>query len=102
MDKSKPSDDEILQRLRNLHKELAGINNELSSAEKVDSETIEALGTLVSDVGSLVDQALEINDKDRLSERDDMLDRIMRFETNHPQVARFLSQITDVLAMMGI
>jgi len=102
MNRTKPNSAEILGQLRQLHEELAGINDQLGSAEHVDSETVDALGTLVTDVGSLVDHALEINDKDRLSERHALLDRIMRFESNHPQVTRFLSQLTDVLVLIGI
>ncbi len=97
------SNTELLVRLRDLHEELAAINDNLKLVEYVDDDTIDALGQLVTDACDLVDQANDTNEDEAvLPERHDLLDRVMRFETQHPRVTRFLSQITDVLAMMGI
>lgn len=94
---------ELLVRLRDLHEELSSINDDLKSAEQVDEESIDALGQLVTDVSDLVDQAREVNlQEDKLAEHHDLLDRISQFETQHPRVTGFLSQVTDLLAMMGI
>ena len=94
---------ELLVRLRELHEELSSINDDLKVAEQVDDESIDALGQLVTDVSDLVDQAHEINLPDEsTAEHHDLLDRISQFETQHPRVTGFLSQITDLLAMMGI
>jgi hypothetical protein len=93
----------LLIKLRDLHGELSAINDDLNSAEQVDDEAIDALGQLVTDACELVDRAKIAKEAELdLSERHDLLDRIMQFETNHPRVTKFLSQITDVLAMMGI
>lgn len=97
---------ELLMRLRELHEELSAINDDLKTAEQVDDATVDALGQLVTDAGGLVDQAKatnlpEVTNKD-VSENHELLDQVMKFETQHPRVIRFLSQLTDLLAMMGI
>lgn len=93
---------DMLIRLRELHEELSTMNDDLSSGETVDEATIEALGQLITDVNGLVDQARGSGDSDEIPESNDVLDRISRFETQHPRVTAFLSQVTDILAMMGI
>jgi hypothetical protein len=96
---------ELLIRLRDLHEELSAINDDMKYADAVDNETIDALGQLVTDVGGLVDQAKTVTEDegvDDVSERHEVLDRVMKFESRHPRVVNFLSQVTDLLAMMGI
>ena len=95
---------ELLVRLRDLHEELASINDDLHTTEQVNDEIIDALGQLVTDVGGLVDQTKQVIDSEVEIEphRKDLLDRILQFESQHPRVTRFLSQMTDLLAMMGI
>ena len=90
-------------RLRELHEELSAINDDLKTAEQVDEETVDALGQLVTDAGGLVDQAKAANTPTEVvPENHELLDQVMKFETEHPRVIRFLSQLTDLLAMMGI
>lgn len=94
---------ELLMRLRELHEVLSAINDDLKAAEQVDEQTVEALGQLVTDAGGLVDQAKAANNpKDVVSNNHELLNQVMKFETEHPRVIRFLSQLTDLLAMMGI
>lgn len=97
------SNSEILIKLRNLHEALAAINNNHKLAQQVDEETIDALGQLVTDAGAILDrQKLADETADTQTEGQALLERIRRFETDHPGVTRLLSQVTDVLAMMGI
>lgn len=95
---------ELNDRLRNLHAELSDINNELGSTQHVDDETMNALGQLVADVGGLVDRTKEVimTEEADISELQELNDRVLRFETEHPRLTRFVSQMTDLLAMMGI
>ena len=93
---------DLLIRLRELHTELSTMNDDLSSSEPVDDDTIDALGQLITDVNVLVDQAREANAIDEETHQNDVMDRISRFESQHPRVTSFLSQVTDILAMMGI
>lgn len=96
------SNTELLVRLRDLHEELSSINDDLKSADRVEEETIDALGQLVTDVNDLVDSANQedLPDEPQL-QPSEVLDRIERFESEHPRVTLFLSQVTDVLAMIG-
>ncbi|MFK7769155.1 MAG: DUF4404 family protein [Mariniblastus sp.] len=97
------SNTQLLIRLRDLHEDLSGINIELESAEEIDEETIDALGILVTDVGGLIDQAKAMAGQESLEElHQDLADRIVSFKAEHPRVSAFLSQMTDLLAMMGI
>ena len=50
---------DLLIRMRRLHDELVSINDDLSIRERIDEETIDALGQLVTDVGELVENASE-------------------------------------------
>ena len=94
---------ELLMRLRELHEELSSMNDDLKNMEEIGQETIDALGELVSDVSELADQAdAAQRAHTELEEEHDLSDRILQFRADHPRVTRFLSQITDVLAMMGI
>lgn len=98
------SNKELLHKLQELHHELASINNDLESLQEIDTETLQALGTLVCDVSQIVDQASEVGDDHQtvVPPQNELLDRIHRFENSHPRVTSFLSQLTDLLAMMGI
>ena len=93
----------ILAKLRDLHEELSTINHDFKLVEQVDNETIDALGQIVTDAGVLLDH-IKDNPDETLPESEhlDLQDRIEKFESDHPSVTRLLSQVTDVLAMMGI
>lgn len=94
---------EILKRVQNLHNDLACINDHSNGAEAVDEQTVDALGQLVKEVNSLVDRRSDQVAADVSSEEHhEFLDRIQQFDAEHPTVARFISQITDLLGMMGI
>ena len=96
---------DILIKLRDLHEELSNINDDLKVAEQVDEQTIDALGQLVTDVGSLMDRTSEINESAEAGDAehpDQLMARVRQFESDHPSVTRFLSQVTDVLGMFGI
>ena len=97
------SNTEVLIKLRDLHQELVVINDDLKFADRVDDETIDALGQLVTDAGALLDRARELPEQEKSNvERHNLLDRVMSFKSNHPRVHRLLSQVSDVLAMIGL
>ena len=101
---SKMSKTELLVRLRDLHEELAGINEDIKTNHQIDDETIDALGQLVTDVGTLADRSKELNASAEVQtdEHTDLRDRVLKFDAYHPRVADFLSQLSEVLAMLGI
>lgn len=93
----------FLNKLRELHEQLAEINNDLDHVEQIDSETLKVLEEMVAEAGQIVDQAkVETELQADSSQPRDLSARIEQFETRHPRVTSFLSQLTDLLAMMGI
>ncbi len=97
------ANNQLLIRLRELHEQLSGINDDLNSAEQIDDQTIDALGQLVTDTSSLVDYANATNTGETITEgHRDLTDRIVQFENSHPRVTEFLTQMTDFLTMIGI
>ena len=95
---------ELLMRLRELHEELSLMETELSRLDGVDESTIEALGQLTTDVSALVDRANQITQAEtpEATHESEVVERIRKFESEHPQVTRFLSQLTDILGNIGI
>lgn len=93
----------LLNKLRELHEQLAEINNDLGHVDQIDDETLNALEEMVAEAGQIVDQAnVLIQPQDDSAKPHDLNARIEQFETRHPRVTSFLSQLTDLLAMMGI
>ncbi len=95
----------LINKLEELHQELASIRSELES-EEVDEQTVEALGQLVSDVSTLVDRANATAESTVEESEEDghqhVSDQIRKLESDHPRVTRFLSELTDLLGMIGI
>lgn len=101
------SNTELLVRLRQLHEELSAINLGQEKADRVDEETVDALGDLVSDASQLIDKvkASELEEAEPLplgEEHNLLTERLLEFDQQHPRVREFLTQMTDLLAMMGI
>lgn len=101
------SNTELLVHLRQLHEELSAINLGQESADQVDEETVDALGDLVSDASQLIDRVkaseMEGPEGTPLEEEHNLLaERLLEFDQQHPRVRQFLTQMTDLLAMMGI
>lgn len=93
----------LLNKLRELHEQLAEINNDLGDIEQIDDETLNALEAMVAEAGQIVDQAkVATQPLGEMEQPFDLNARIEQFETRHPRVTSFLSQLTDLLAMMGI
>ena len=99
------SNSSLLTKLEGLNQELAAIRRELES-EEVDEQTVEALGQLVTDVSKLVDRANvtaeSTAEQQEPVEHEHISDQIRKLETDHPRVTRFLSELTDLLGMIGI
>jgi ribosome-binding protein aMBF1 (putative translation factor) len=94
---------EVLQRLRGLHDELSSINEKLTGNEQVDEPTIDALGQLVTDVAEIIDNARRKQEVDPdCPDRNDLMQRVTKFESDHPRVTSFLAQVVDLLGMSGI
>lgn len=100
------SNTELLVRLRDLHEELSAINTDCDPEHQVDEATVHALGQLVSDASELIDKVKSVEPADSMeplkTEHSYLMQQIMEFDQAHPEVRNFLTQMTDLLAMMGI
>lgn len=85
------------QELRNLLRQL---NKTLDSTEQLDPATRELVVELDKDIDRLLDQDDDWWDVDNLSERATALET--RFSAEHPVAGRFLREIVDMLAKVGI
>lgn len=83
---------ELIQQLNELHQELQQL-------EDVDGEVVEALTQIALDIRDLA----EHTDHPAADEQaNELQQRVEQLEIEHPTAARFLSQMTDFLAMIGI
>ena len=95
---------EVLAKLRLLHEELAAINDNSKLSEQVDEQTIDALGQLITDIGLILDRdqnATHQGSSETFSD-EGLVERVQNFESKHPLVGRFLTQVSDLLGNIGI
>lgn len=88
------ADDLLTQRLDQLHRELFAM-------KEVDPQTIESLKLVAIDIRNLLEKR-DVPIAKRESDVSSIRGQIERLESEHPIVTRFLSQVTDVLAQLGI
>ena len=84
----------LLQRLERLHQELANV-------KEVDSQTIESLQRLNADFRRLLESP-KSDETDTPSEANSIREQIEQLNSAHPLVVRFVSQVTEGLASLGI
>lgn len=101
------TNNQLLVRLKSLHEELSAINTDLKATNEIDEQTVDALGQLVTDASVLIDHAKAmptgaVGGGSIKDDHQDLLDRVADFEAHHPRVTKFLTQMTDFLAMIGI
>ncbi|MCH2181702.1 MAG: DUF4404 family protein [Mariniblastus sp.] len=94
---------EILKRFEGLHDDLSNINAPAGDGAAVDPKTAEALGQLVTRAHRLAQQKSdEAAAGISPAEHHEFLEQIQQFDAEHPTIGRILSQLTDLLGMMGI
>jgi hypothetical protein len=75
----------------------------LATAEGLDDSTVEAMKTVAADIQRIIDAPDESDMTDELTTiRQRVHDMVDEFETKHPHITDVLSQITDLLASIGI
>ncbi len=87
------SDQQLKDLLTRLHKEL-------ENTDKVDSETLELVRELDSEINRLVDSDSDSDEFDNVMDRAKSVET--RFAVDHPAAERFLREIIDALAKVGI
>ena len=84
---------ELKQLLNKLHQTL-------ETTDTVDAETLQMVRELEEDLDRLAAHNPEDRDYDSLKERAQLLDA--RFAAEHPTAERFLREMIDLLAKVGI
>lgn len=82
-----------------LKQQLTQLHDELATGESFDPETRELLSRVSRDIERVLD---EDDDVDNASIVDRVESTALEFEVSHPRLARFLSEITDTLAKLGV
>ena len=85
---------------RQLRDLLARLHKELENTDKVDSETLELVRELDSEINRLVDSDSDSDEFDNVMDRAKSVET--RFAVDHPAAERFLREIIDALAKVGI
>jgi hypothetical protein len=90
------NDDSLRLKLERIHESLA-------TAEGLDDSTVEAMKTVAADIQKIIDAPDESDMTDELTTiHQRVRDMVDEFETKHPHITDVLSQITDLLASIGI
>jgi len=81
---------------------LTQLHAELSQADRVDPESLELLRKLTADIARLVDKKEETSSEDAEGVTSGLKDLILKYESDHPELAITLGKAADALAAMGI
>ena len=84
----------------NLKQLLSSLQKTLESTEEVDSETLELVRELDQDIDRLLDPDSPAEEYDNIIERAKTVET--QFAVTHPVAERFLREIIDALAKVGI
>ncbi len=79
---------------------LARLQRELENTDEVDSETLELVRELDVDINRLVESGSIADEFDNVIDRAQSVEA--RFAANYPAAERFLREIIDTLAKIGI
>jgi hypothetical protein len=81
---------------------LQQLNEELAQAEGVDPETLEQLRELTANMQRVLDERGAAGRDEIESDAGGLRDLLLRFESEHPQLAVAIGKVADALAAMGI
>ncbi len=79
---------------------LARLQTELENTDEVDSETLELVRELDVDISRLVESGSADDEFENVIDRAQSMET--RFAANYPAAERFLREIIDALARIGI
>ena len=88
------SDERLRDELEKLHEALADVH-------EFDEATVNAMKQVASDIDRVLEEE-EVPSGQVQDLRQRIDDLVLEFETKHPRVSNVLSQLTDLLAGMGI
>ena len=85
---------------------LTQLHNELSQVDRVDPESLALLRQLTADIGRLLDRKEEAgggdDDDDDEGVTSGLRDLMLKYESEHPELAITLGKVADALAAIGI
>jgi hypothetical protein len=81
---------------------LAQLQAELSKTDQADPEALDRLRALTAEVDRLVDEREATSEEDAEGVSSGLNDLILKFESDHPELAMTLGKVADALASMGI
>lgn len=84
------------QKALKLH--LDQLRQELAETDTLDDETRQAL----ADIAARIEQLLASSDAEPESIRERLESTALRFEAEHPNLARLLGELSDTLAKLGV
>jgi len=85
---------------KSLRELLNSLHEALEHTEKVDPETLELVRELDEDINRLIESGSADDDFDNVVDRAKSVET--RFAVDHPVAERFLREIIDTLAKVGI
>jgi Domain of unknown function (DUF4404) len=81
---------------------LAQLHAELSQTDHVDPESLELLRRLTDDIGRLLNKKEDVSSEDAEGVTSGLRDLVLRYESEHPELAITLGKVADALAAIGI
>jgi hypothetical protein len=81
---------------------LSQLHTELAKTDQVDAESLDLLRKLTADIGRLLDRKDDASDEDTEGVASGLKDLLLRFESEHPELAITVGKVADALASIGI
>lgn len=84
----------LLETLKQLH-------DDLSQTESVDAEELDLMRTLTRDIERVLSKGPEASSDDSEPASSRLRDLLLKFESEHPELAAGIGKVADGLAAMG-
>ena len=81
---------------------LSQLHTELAKTDQVDAESLDLLRKLTADIGRLLDAKDNAGDEDTEGVASGLKDLLLKFESEHPELANAVGKVADALASIGI
>ena len=81
---------------------LSQLHAELSRTEQIDPESLGMLRQLTADIDRLLDKQDAAGSADAEGVTSGLKDLLLKFESQHPELASMLGKVADGLASIGI
>jgi len=86
---------------RELVDTLSDLHGQLSGTAEVDSETLELLRKLTTDIDRLLDKKRAVTAEEAEPVTSGIKNLLLKFEADHPQLSAAVGKVADALAAVG-